>query len=116
MTSTMVRPNSRVLSAIRESPWAILPSKLAEISELVRLHAAGVRYSEEEIRTLRTERREPYWSVEVQGDRVSVGMAGQNRAPASGSIAVLPLFGTLVPRANLMSERGMGVAAASSPM
>lgn len=82
-----------VLQAVRDTPWAILPSKLAAIQELLALRSSGVRFSDEEI----------------QG---RIGMATerpQNRR--AGSVAVLPLFGFIAPRMNMMTEMSGGTSA-----
>ena len=85
-----IRPNARLLSAIRMTPWAILPEKLAEISELVRAHSKGYRATEEEL-------------------ALYAGQRGPMPSQA-GVVAVLPLFGTLVPRANLMTDFSGGTS------
>lgn len=82
--------NSRILQAVFETPWAILPQKLASIVELVQFHAAGVRLSAEEIQAATAAR---------PGERMS------------GAIAVLPIFGTITPRANMMSSMSGGTSA-----
>lgn len=74
-----------IVSLVRETPWAILPSKLAVITDLLAFRAAGGRLTDEEI-TARV------GAVEAPAQ----GMVGQ--------IAVLPLFGVLMQRADLMSE------------
>jgi len=73
-----------VLRAVSETPWAILPGTLAVILEIAARYAAGEKLSAEEV-ALRTNGKKPAQRVE-------------------GDIAVLPLFGVIVPRANLMSE------------
>lgn len=75
---------SYLLQAIYETPWAILPSKLAEIIAVVERHEAGVHLSAEEI--------------------AAVKAAAQRPPRAGGAVAILPLFGSIFPRANLMTE------------
>ena len=41
--------NSYILQAFLETPWAILPNKLASLQEIVERHAAGEKLSAEEI-------------------------------------------------------------------
>jgi signal peptide peptidase SppA len=84
--------NSYILRAVMETPWAILPAKLAVILEVAQRHAAGERLTAEEIQAQ---------------------VNGAQRPPdrSAGSVAVLPLFGTLIPRANLITESSGGTSA-----
>lgn len=76
---------SHVLQAFVESPWAILPSKLIVLGEIVIRHANGEKLTAEEI---------------------EARIHGASRPPERRvqSVAVLPLFGTIFPRANMMTE------------
>jgi signal peptide peptidase SppA len=76
---------SFVLSAFVETPWAILPHKLAVLEEIVMRHASGEKLEAEEVETRIHGARRPLER------RVS-------------SVAVLPLFGTIFPRANMMTD------------
>lgn len=76
---------SYVLQAFAETPWAILPHMLATLSEIVQRHAAGEKLSAEEI------------EARVHG-------AARPAERRVNSVAVLPLFGTIFPRANLMTQ------------
>jgi len=82
----------RIVRLIAEHPWAILPSTLAAILELVALRAAGERLSEEEIQA-----------------RVGAGPPGREPARV-GPVAVLPLYGVIFPRANLFTEMSGGTS------
>jgi capsid assembly protease len=76
---------ANVLRAISETSWAILPHKLAALIETAALYAAGGEWTAEEI----------------------AARTGSPRAPgerSAGSVAILPLFGTIFPRANLMTQ------------
>lgn len=77
--------NSYVLQAFIETPWAILPNKLAVLEEIVTRHVSGEKLSAEEIQAR---------------------IHGAVRPPARQvkSVAVLPLFGTIFPRANMMTQ------------
>lgn len=77
---------SYVLQAFIETPWAILPSKLALLEEIVIRHISGEKLEAEEIQ------------ARMQGADVRP----QNRQVKS--IAVLPLFGTIIPRADYFEE------------
>lgn len=75
-----------VVKAVTETPWAIRPEKLAAIRELAILKASGVRLTDEEI-------------------EARVGGARGSRAPEmAGTVAVVPLYGVIFPKANLMTE------------
>jgi signal peptide peptidase SppA len=85
---------SYILQAFMETPWAILPSKLNELAEVVTRHAAGEKLTAEEIQAR---------------------IHGAARPPERrvNSVAVLPLFGTIFPRANLMTEMSGATSAES---
>src|SRR3989304_3205503 len=77
--------HSYVLDAFIRTPWAILPEKLAILREIVARHVAG---------------------EELDAEEVQMRIHGAKR-PADGrvgNIAVLPLFGTIFPRANMMTD------------
>lgn len=74
-----------VLQAFVETPWAILPNKLAVLEEIVARHTAGEKLDAEEIQA-----------------RIHGSARPENRTV--NSVAVLPLFGTIFPRANMMTE------------
>lgn len=74
---------SYILQAFLDTPWAILPSKLAILQEVVARHVRGEKLSAEEIESVLF-KREP-----VQG---------------AESVAVLSLAGTIVPRADMVAE------------
>jgi signal peptide peptidase SppA len=74
-----------VLQAFAETPWAILFNKLVVLKEIVERHANGEKLEAEEIETR---------------------IHGAARPPERrvNSVAVLPLFGIIFPRANLMTQ------------
>jgi len=74
-----------VLQAFMETPWAILPRQLIILQEIVIRHVSGEKLEAEEIQAR---------------------IHGAARPPARQvqSVAVLPLFGTIFPRANLMTD------------
>ena len=90
-----MEPNHRrLIRAVSETAWAILPSKLAAILELVSLRAEGYKFSEEEVR-----------------ERIGAARQPRNEpVGASGGVAVLPLYGVIAPKANLMSEISGGTS------
>jgi len=83
----MSQPNPRthVLQAFVETPWAIQASKLVALEEIVLRHVAGEKLDAEEIQT-----------------RIHGAQRPENRQVQS--VAILPLFGTIFPRANMLTE------------
>lgn len=83
---------SHVLQAVVDTPWAILPAKFAAIRDLLALRATGVRLTADEIQ-----------------QHIGAAPTGGG-ARSVGSVAVLPLRGTLIPRADLMTEMSGGTS------
>lgn len=79
--------DQRLLAAVHEKPWAILESSYLQILDIVHNHARGVRLTDEEI----TE------ALEAARPRDRGG------APPGG-IAVLPLWGPIVPHADMLTQ------------
>ena len=81
-----------VMALVREQPWAILPAKLAVITDLLRFRAEGGRLTAEQI-----------------ADRI--GAAAERPNPArAGAVAVVPVYGTIVQRADLFTEMSGGTS------
>jgi signal peptide peptidase SppA len=82
-----------ILAAAVRTPWAIDPDsqEWAAIRSVLSLRAGGGRLSESEIRA-RVEEAQA-----AQGPR-------RGRGQTVGSIAVIPIYGVIMPRANLMTE------------
>lgn len=76
---------THVLTAFCEYPWAILPQKLTALEEIVLRHANGEKLTAEEV------------EARVHG-------ASRPQEEQRRGVAVLPLFGTIFPRANLMTQ------------
>jgi HK97 family phage major capsid protein len=104
-------------------PWMILPEKLAAISELVALRISGTRLSDDEIRSnvpseVAGACNEPYlvasdgarldWSVFSESASSARSAAASSKG--AGLIAVLPISGTIFPKANLMSDFSGGTS------
>ncbi len=68
-----------------ETPWAILPTKMEAIIEMVTRYFTGEKLSAEEV-------------------QMRINGATRPSERTLGSVAVLPLFGTIVPRANLFTN------------
>jgi len=77
--------HSYILDAFTKTPWAILPDKLAVLEEIVARHVSGEKMDPEEVQMVIHGAKRP-----------------DNRK--AGNIAILPLFGTIFPRANLMTQ------------
>lgn len=85
-----------ILRWIAETPWALLPSKLAVLRKTAAYFASGGVLSEEEIR-----------------ERIGVPpVAGPTDAPyrLAGTVAILPLWGVLAHRAGLIYESSGGTS------
>jgi signal peptide peptidase SppA len=80
----MVR--SHVLRAFVESTWAILPSTLSVLDEIVTRHVSGEKLAPDEIQA----------RINGSGSRTSERRVSK--------VAILPLFGTIVARANMMTN------------
>jgi Periplasmic serine proteases (ClpP class) len=80
------RERSYILNAFAKTPWAILPRQLIVLQEIVVRHVSGEKLDAEEVET------------RVHG---ASRPATDRRMSA---VAVLPLFGTIFPRANLMTQ------------
>lgn len=83
---------SNVTRALSETPWAILPDTFAAILEAVSLRAQGKTLTDSEIQA-----------------RIGSGPA-RRVGYTHGAVAVLPLYGTIFPRANLVSEMSGGTS------
>lgn len=81
-----------VVRAVRETPWAILPSTLATILEVVQMRASGERFSDEEIQA-----------------RVGGRPSGRD-VQMVGSVALLPVYGVLFPKADLFGQMSGGTS------
>lgn len=81
-----------VLQAFMETPWAILPSKLAMLEDIVARHVAGEKLSAEEIQA-----------------RINGAVPPQNTQV--NSVAVMRVFGTIAPRTNMLTNMSGGTTA-----
>jgi signal peptide peptidase SppA len=78
-----------IVGEVFGKPWAILPEKLKVIAHLVALRASGSRLSEDEIHARLTE---------------ASLTAGPRTQQSFGVVAVIPIQGVIMRRANLMSQ------------
>lgn len=94
-----------LLKAITDALWAITPEGFMVLGEVARLHVAGEKLAPEEIRArigaarLEAELHTIEAEAALHNQAASGGAQGQG-----GTIAVMPLFGSIVPRASLMTE------------
>jgi capsid assembly protease len=84
---------TRVIALAHEQPWALLPTKLAAIASLLELRAAGLTLTEQDIR------------ARIGGDPPDAP-----EPQVSGGVAVLPLFGVIAQRMNLMHAMSGGTS------
>lgn len=88
------RPYRHVLAALTETPWAILPGVYAAMREVLARRIEGVPLTADEV-----------------AERIAAGPG--KREPyrgAGGAVAVVPLYGPVFPRANLMTEVSGGTS------
>lgn len=76
---------THILDAFTRTPWAIVPERLAILQEIIARHISGEKLDAEEVQMVIHGAKRP-------ADR------------RAGNIAILPLFGTIFPRANMMTE------------
>lgn len=81
-----------VVRFVRETPWAILEPKLHEIRQMLELHIRGHVFTPEEIEA-----------------RVGSGPSRRDGYTA-GSVAVIPIYGVITPRADVMTDMSGGTS------
>jgi signal peptide peptidase SppA len=91
MTERMRLKLPGIRRAVQETAWAIQESKLEAMVEVLELHAAGGAFTREEIQARVGDRAKPISRVQ-------------------GAIAVLPLFGVLSQRMDMLSEMSGGTS------
>lgn len=82
----------QVMRLVSETPWAIRPEKLAAIKELLAIRASGHRLTPDEVQA-----------------RIG-SVSPQRQSATTGSVAVIPVYGVIVPRADLFSEISGGTS------
>lgn len=87
-----------VLEFVTSHPWAMLPARFSAMLELIELRASGVRLSDDEIEARLASARS-----ELAADQ----RRGKRRA---GAVAVIPVYGPIIPKANLFSAMSGGTA------
>lgn len=92
---------SRIIKAVRTRPWAILPAKLEAIIGFLELKAQGVSPSKETLDAIHADAE------------IAAARAANVSASSSGSVTVIPVYGTIMHRADLMSEYSGGTSTES---
>lgn len=89
------RSYPHITRLVMEQPWAILPGHLAMIRDLVQMRANGERFTDDEI-----------------AERLGAQPASQRRAQrqAQAGVAVIPVHGTIVPKASVMTQISGGTS------
>lgn len=108
----MKYPN--VTRAVVGTPWAIIPDRLDAIIEVLQARLEGAPFTDAHIAerleaaaATAGERRGPsYWSAE--GDELVEWHASAGTSRPRGTVAVIPVYGTIMPRANLMTAMSGG--------
>jgi HK97 family phage major capsid protein len=96
----------RIIAAVMEMPWAILPAKLEAIAEVLARREDGERYSPEQIDAVIGARRESHEPITIEcfADGGMI-MASGTPAPARRKmISVLPVYGIIAPKAAQFSD------------
>lgn len=83
-TETLAPRYPHLARALHEMPWAILPAKLDEIIGFLNVRLAGGEIPREDIEAVAAAARTPY--------------------SVANAVAVLPLYGTIIPRAGGLAE------------
>ena len=77
---------------VYETPWALLPSRLMTITELINLRVAGETLTDEQI-----------------AQRIGTGPKRSTPQPG-GAVAVIPIHGVIIPRAEMFAESSGAVS------
>lgn len=93
---------ARIVQATLDRPWAITPEKLAQIRELLKLRAAGLMLTDGEIAARLGAAKE--LAAAAAARAAAVG------ASTGGAIAVLPIFGVISHRMNMLTEFSGGTS------
>lgn len=105
MTAPRADKYAHIVRAVRDTPWAIHPPTLATILDIVAFRAEGNKLTEEEI----TERL----AAASHGPRAGARTVQGARPGGTGKttmIAVLPIYGVISPRQNLVGMSSGGTS------
>lgn len=82
----------QIVKAVRETPWAIMPGKLAEMLAMISERHAGRQFTQEEIQA-----------------RIGGGPARRDMQMA-GSVAIIPVYGVISGRADMFTAMSGGTS------
>lgn len=85
----MLKDYSQIVTAMKNTPWLILPESLQIIVDIVNMRLSGQAFTDEEIR-IRLEEAE---KDEKKNARVEIG----------GGVGIVPIYGPIFPKSNLMT-------------
>lgn len=85
-----MRDYINIVTKIKNTPWLILPESLAVILDIVDRRMNGEMLSDEEIR--------------IRLDSAAGSNRTKSSAEAGGGVGVIPLYGPIFPKADLMTE------------
>lgn len=98
MTTPADPKYAHILQAIYSRPWAILPSTLALIVDIIQFRAAGGVLTDEEI------------EARISGAQNGPRRGGGTAAARQSTVAVIPVYGPISLRQNLMSASSGGTS------
>ena len=100
-----------IVAFFNESLWAIEESKFKVIQGFVRLKQSGGHVSVEDIAAFRRPVAEPMFLAVEEEVEIEAAAQGTTPPPRKGAtVAVLPLYGTIMPKANMMTEMSGGTS------
>ncbi len=86
---------NRIVAEFNSTPWAMLPSSLAMVHDVIARWSSGVRLSAEEI-------------AAAVGVAPAEAAARRDSAASIGNVAVIPVLGIISQRANMITEVSSG--------
>lgn len=88
-----MRSYTQIRNFVWGTPWAILPSALIQIRQVVLSRLEDGRLDDEEIQS-----------------RIEAAQNGRQVTPSQGSVAVIPIHGALIPRADVFTDISGGTS------
>lgn len=82
-----------VVRAVFDRPWLITRERLETITDILEMRAAGLRFTKDEIQA-----------------HVGAARRDRQKAVATGAVAVIPIYGVIMPKATVMSEYSGGTS------
>src|SRR5947208_630758 len=105
---------SHILKFVAESVWAITEEKMQVINSFLSRKAAGETIPTAEVDSLKRTPAEPRMVAAEDDMEAELQAAAQGGSQASrsraGNVAVIPLYGTISPKANLLSDISGGTS------